>query len=110
MMDQEYTPEYDPGSFVGEDWEEGVLGVEAFQEPTKNHDDRAINGNYRVQLISQEQAYTNHGLQVNQVTTSADDPGAVAPLLPGEACWGLHGGSQEQGPSPRRVKPGVTRR
>ena len=30
MMDQEYTPEDDPGSFVGEDWEEGALGVEAF--------------------------------------------------------------------------------
>ena len=110
MMDQEYAPEDNPGSFLGEDWEEGTLEVEAFREPTENCDDRASNDNYRVPLISQEQAYANHGLQVNQVTMSADDPGAAAPLPPGEARWGLHGGSQEQGPSPRRAKPGVTRR
>ena len=30
MTDQEYIPKDDPGSFVGEDWEEGALGVEAF--------------------------------------------------------------------------------
>ena len=94
MMYQEYTPEDDPDSFLGEGWEEEVLEVEAFQEPTGNHNDRACNNNYRVPLISQEQPYANHGLQVNQVTTSADDPGAAAPLPPGET----------------RAKPGVTRR
>ena len=52
MMDQEYAPEDDHGSFVGEDWGEGALGAKAFQEPTENHDDRAGNGNYRVPLIS----------------------------------------------------------
>ena len=41
MMDQEYTPEDDPGSFLGEDWEEGMLEVEAFQEPTENRKNRA---------------------------------------------------------------------
>ena len=30
MMDQEYAPEDDPGLFLGEDWEEGTLEVEAF--------------------------------------------------------------------------------
>ena len=54
MMDQGYAPEDDPGSFIGEDWGEGALGVEAFQEPTENHNDRANNGNYKVPLISQE--------------------------------------------------------
>ena len=33
MMDQEYTPKDDPGSFLGLDWEEEALGAEAFQEP-----------------------------------------------------------------------------
>ena len=61
MMDQEYAPEDDLGSFIGEDWGEGALGAEAFQEPTENHNDCTGNGNYRVPLISQEQAYTNHG-------------------------------------------------
>ena len=110
MMDQEDAPEDDPGSFVGEDWEEGTLGVEAFQEPTENRNDRASNNNYRVPLISQEQAYANRGLQVNQVTASVDDPGAAASLPPGEAHWGPRGGGQEQGPSPRHAKPGDTRR
>ena len=88
MMDQEYAPEDDPSSFLGEDWEEGTLEVEAFQELTENGDDRASNNNYRVPLISQEQAYANHGLQVNQVTASADGPSAAASLPPGEAHWG----------------------
>ena len=53
MMDQEYAAEDDPGSFLGEYWDEGTQEVEAFQEPTENRDDRA-NNNYRVPLISQE--------------------------------------------------------
>ena len=110
MMDQEYAPEDDPGLFLGEDWEEGALEVEAFQEPTENRNNRACNNSYRVPLISQEQAYANHGLPVNQVTASADHPGAATSLPPGKARWGLRGGSQEQGPSPRHAKPGDTRR
>ena len=62
MMDQGYAPEDNPGSFIREEWGEGALGVEAFQEPTENHDGHTGNGNYRVPLISQEQAYANHGL------------------------------------------------
>ena len=54
MMDQGYAPEDDLGSFIGEDWGEGMLGAEACQEPTENHNDRAGNGNHRVLLISQE--------------------------------------------------------
>ena len=33
MMDQEYTPEDDPGSFLEPGWEEETLEAEAFQEP-----------------------------------------------------------------------------
>ena len=36
MMDQEYTPEDDPGSFVEPGWEEEALGAEAFKEPPEN--------------------------------------------------------------------------
>ena len=54
MMDQGYRPEDDIGSFVGEDLGEGALGVEAFQEPTENDNDRTDNGNYMAPLISQE--------------------------------------------------------
>ena len=84
--------------------------VEASQELTGNHDDRACNNNYRVPLISQEQAYANCGLQVNQVTTPDDSSGTAVPVPPGEARWGLRRGSQEQGPTPRRTEQGVTRR
>ena len=52
MTDQEYTPEDDPRSFVGVDWEEGTLGVEAFQELTENRNHHASNNNYRVPLTS----------------------------------------------------------
>ena len=107
---QGYAPEDDPGSFIGEDWGEGALGVEAFQEPTENHNDCVDNDNYRVPLISQEQAYANHGLQMNQVAASIDDPGTTAPLPTRETRWGPPGGSQEQGPSPCRATPGDTRR
>ena len=51
MMDQYYAQEDDPGSFIGEGWEEEALGVEAFQEPLGNHHDRVCNDNYRVPLI-----------------------------------------------------------
>ena len=89
MMDQEYAPEDDPGSFIGEDWEEGALGVKAFQEPTENHDGRAGNDNYRVPLIPQEQAYANHESQEEQITTTTGGPSSAASLPPGESRWGL---------------------
>ena len=110
MMDQGYAPEDDLGPFTREDWGEGALGAEAFQEPTENHNDRAGNSNYRVPLTSQEQAYANHGLQMNQVAASIDDPSTAAPVPTRETRWGPPGGNQEPGPSPRRAKPGDTRR
>ena len=110
MMDQGYAPEDDPGAFIGEDWGEGALGAEAFQGPTENHDSRAGNDNYRVPLISQEQAYANHGLQMTQVAESIDDPGTAAPVPTRETRCRPPGGSQEQGPSPWRATPGDTRR
>ena len=110
MMDQGYAPEDDPGLFIGEDWGEGTLGAGAFHEPTENHDDRAGNGNYRVPLISQEQVYANHGLQMTQVAASIDDPGMAAPVPTRKTRWGPPRGSQEQGPFLRRTMPGDTRR
>ena len=65
MMDQEYTPEDDPGTFLEPGWEEETLEVEAFQEPPGSLADHAGDNSYRVPLISQEQAYANHGSQVN---------------------------------------------
>ena len=53
MMDQEYTPEDDPGSFLGPGWEEEALGAEAFQEPPESPANRAIDNRYRVPLIPQ---------------------------------------------------------
>ena len=110
MMDQEYTSEDDPGSFVGEDWEAGVLGAEAFQEPSENHDDRAGDGNYRVPLIPQEQAYANHESQEEQITATAGGPSSAASLPIGASHWGLQERGREPEPSPRRAKPGDTRR
>ena len=95
MTDQEDTPEDDPGSFVGEDWEEGTLGVEAFQEPSGNHHDRVCDDHYRVPLIPQEQAYANHESQEEQITTTSGGPSSAASLPAGGSRWGLHGGSQE---------------
>ena len=110
MMDQAYTPKDDPSSFLIPRWEEEALGAKAFQEPPESPAGRAINERYRVPLISQEQAYANHGLQVNQVTAVDDGPSTAAPLPPREAHWGLCGRSQEQGPSPRRTEQGVAQR
>ena len=60
MMDQEYTSEDDPGSFLGPGWEEEALGAEAFQEPPESPANRAIDNRYMVPLIPREQAYANH--------------------------------------------------
>ena len=65
MMDQEYTPEDDPGSFLGPGWEEEALGAEAFQEPPESPTNRAVDNRYRVPLIPQGKAYANHESQVN---------------------------------------------
>ena len=110
MMNQEYTREDDPGSFLEPGWEEEALGAEAFQEPPESPTNHAVDNSYRVPLISQGQAYANHESQVNQVTTPGDGSGAVVSVSPEEAHWGLHGRGQEQGPSPRRTEQGNTRR
>ena len=103
MVDRGYTLEEDHGSFLGSGWEEEAPEADLFQEPHGSLD------NYPVPLISQEQAYANHGMQVNQVTASVDDTGTAASLPPGEARWGPHGGSQERGTSPCRAKLGNAR-
>ena len=110
MMDQEYTPEDDPGSFLEPGWEEETLEVEAFQEPPGNLTDHAGDNSYRVPLISQEQAYANHGSQEDQVTAADGGPSLTAPLPPGGAHWGPQGRSPRQGPSPHRMEQGVTQR
>ena len=89
MTDQEYTPEDDPGSFVGEDWEEGTLGVEAFQELPGNHHGRACDNHYRVPLTTQEQSYANHESQEEQVAAAAGGPSSTDPLAAGGSRWGL---------------------
>ena len=92
MIDQEYALEDDPGSFLEPGWEEEALEAEAFQEPPEravsltNH---AGDDSYRVPLISQEQAYANHGSQEDQVTTADGGPSSRASLPPGGAHWGL---------------------
>ena len=108
MTDQEYTPEDDPGSFVGEDWEEGTLGLEPFQEPSGSHHDRVCDDHYRVPLIPQEQAYANHEWQEEQTTATAGGPSSTAPLTARGSRWGLQERGREPGPSPRRAKPGDT--
>ena len=80
-----------------------TLEVEAFQEPPRNLADHAGDNSYRVPLISQEQAYANHGSQVNQVTAVDDSPSTAAPISPGKAHCGLWGRSREQGASPGRT-------
>ena len=48
MMDQEYTPEDNPDSFLGPGWGEEALGAEAFQEPPESPTNCAVNNRYRV--------------------------------------------------------------
>ena len=90
MVDQEYTLEDGPYSFLEPSWEEEMLEVEAFHEPPRSLADPANDNNCRVPLISQEQAYANHGSQVNQVTAPNDGPSTAAPFHQGRrtgAAW-----------------------
>ena len=98
MMDQGFASMDDPCSFIGEDWGEGALGAEAFQEPMENHDGHTGNGNYRVPLTSQEQAYANHGLQMNQVAAPIDEPVMAAPVSTRETRWGRREGARSKAP------------
>ena len=109
MMDQEYTPEDDPGSFLGPGWEEEALGAEAFQEPPESPTNRAIDNRYMVPLIPQEQAYANHESQGDQVTTAAGGPSSAASLPPGGSRWGLQETGREPNPSLRRTEQGAPR-
>ena len=110
MMDQEYTPEDDPGSFLGPGWDEEALGAEAFQEPPESPTNRAVDNSYRVPLIPQEQAYANHESQGDQVTTVAGGPSSAASLPPGGSCWGLQERGREPDPSPRCTVQGISQR
>ena len=110
MMDQEYTPEDDPGSFLGPGWEEEALGAEAFQEPPESPTNRTVDNRYMVPLIPQEQAYANHESQGDQVTTAAGGPSSAASLPPGGSQWGLQERGREPDPSPRRTEQGAPRR
>ena len=104
MTDQEYTPEDGPGSFVGEGWEEGALGAEAFQELPGNHHGHVCDDHYRVPLIPQEQAYANHESQEEQIAATASGPNSTAPLAAGGSRWWLQERGREPGPSPRHAK------
>ena len=110
MMDQEYALEDDPSSFLETGWEEEALEAETFQEPLRSLTNRAGDNNYRVPLVSQEQAYANHGSQEDQVTAADGGPSSTAYLPPGGAHWGLQGRGREQGPFPRRTEQGAPRR
>ena len=103
MVDQEYMPEDDPGSFLEPGWEEEALGAEAFQEPPESPANHAIDNSYLVPLISQERAAANHESQVNQVTAPGDSSGTAVPVTPGEARWGLLGGARSKAP-PRVIR------
>ena len=98
MTDQESTREDAPGSFVGEDWEEGMLGVEAFQEPPGNHHDRVCDDHYRVPLIPQEQAYANHESQEEQITATVGGPSSTAPCRREDRVGGCRRGVGSQAP------------
>ena len=110
MVDREYTPEDDPYMFLEPGWEEEMLEVEAFHELPRSLADLANDNNRRVPWISQEQAYANHGSQVDQAIAADGDPSAAAPLQPGAAHWGLHGRGLEQSPPSFRTGQGVARR
>ena len=104
MVDQGYTLEEDHGSFLGPGWEEEAPEAETFQEPPGSLANRAGNNSYRLSLISQEQAYANHGSQEGQVTAVDGGPSSAASLLPGGAHWGLQERGREPGPSPRHTE------
>ena len=110
MVDQEYMLEDDPGLFLEPGWEVEALEAGTFQESSGSLTNRTGDNSYRVPLISQEQAYANHGTQEDQVAAVDGGPSSTASLPLGGAHWGLQERGWEQGPSPRRAKPGNVRR
>ena len=85
MMDLEYTPEEGPDSFPEPGWAEETPEVGVFHELPTGFADSFSDNDRRVQPISREHTYANHGPQVNQATVAAGDPRVVAPLPAGVA-------------------------
>ena len=109
MVDQEYMAEDDPCSFLEPGWEEEMLEVEAFHEPPRSLADPANDNNHKIPLISQEQAYANHGSQVDQVTAVDGDPSAATSLQQGKHTGGYAVGAWSKAPlrvARSKVSPG----
>ena len=80
MVDLEYMPEEGPSSFPEPSWAEGTLEAGVFHELPEDFADPFSDNDRRVQPISREHAYANHGPQVNQATVAAGSPRVVALL------------------------------
>nr|XP_020187474.1 uncharacterized protein LOC109773188 [Aegilops tauschii subsp. strangulata] len=107
MVNLEYMPGEGPNSFPEPGWAGGTPKAGVFHESPEGFADPFSDDDGGVQPISREQAYANHGLQVNQTTTAVEDPRAVAPPPAGVVHWGLRGRGPEPGPPPRRTKQGA---
>ena len=74
MMDQGHPHKGEQGSLLSPSWGDKAPEAELFQEPRDGPAGHAGSKDYRVPLIPQEQAYTNHGSQEVQVATASNWP------------------------------------
>src|SRR3954471_15718021 len=84
--------------------------AELFQEPWDSSAGRAGGDDYRVPLISQEQAYANHGSQEVQVATASNCPAPTVSYPSGGGRRGLQERGGDPTSPPRRSEQGILRR
>src|SRR3954463_4961962 len=110
MMDQGHAHEGEQGSLLSPSWGDETPEAELFQEPRDGSAGHTGGDDYRVPLISQEQAYANHGSQEVQVAPASSCPApTVSYPSGGERRGPLERGRDPTSP-PRRSEQGVLRR
>ena len=107
MMDQGHPRKGEQGSLLSPSWGDEAPEAELFQEPRDGPARHAGSDDYRVPLIPQEQAYTNHGSQEVQVATASSCPAPTVSYPLGGGRRGLQERGRYPTSPPRCSEQGV---
>ena len=106
MVNLEYKLGEGPNTLLGPAWDVGTREAGVFHESPEGSAD-PFSDDDGVHQVSQEQACTNHGLQVDQAVTVVEDPMAAV-LSPTRAeRWGLCMGGLEPRPPACHAEQGA---
>ena len=109
MVNLEYKLGEGPNTLLGPAWDGGTLEAGVFHESPEGSAD-PFSDDDGVHQVSQEQACTNPGLQVDQAAMVVGEPRAAVPSPVGAERLGLCMGGLEPRPPACRAEQGAGRR